>query len=219
MKHTLIRLLGLALLLVFLTGAVPALASAKPAIEKPDVFWQGDWQRVVVNNLPDGAAITSVTSSKTTVIQIIDGDGERPWYMHALKAGSSKITVKYKLKSGARKSVSATLKVKKYPGAIKYIKLNGKKLDIKPSENIEYQVQGYKKTATTLTVAANTGWKVEKITLYLDKDRVTLKELDVTKKNGKSVKTAKKYDLIQYLILFKNKKTGVIYHSVVSLYR
>ena len=45
MKHNWIRLLSLTLLLTLLAGAVPALAAAKPAIEKPDVFWQGDWQR------------------------------------------------------------------------------------------------------------------------------------------------------------------------------
>ena len=68
-------------------------------------------------------------------------------------------------------------------------------------------------------MTANTGWKVDKITLYLDRNRETVKTLDITKKNGKSVKTAKSYDVLQYVILFRNTKTGVIYHSVVSLFR
>ena len=216
MKANWIRLLSLTLLLALLTGAVPALAAAKVAIVKPDVFWQGDWQRIELKNLPKGAVITSVASSRTSVIEVNDGE---PWYMHAVKAGKSKITVRYKLKSGKVKSVSATLAVTKYPNAIKSIRLNGKKLPIRPAENIEYQQHGYSKTATTLKVTANTGWKVEKITLYLDRNRETIKELDITKKNGKSVKTARSYDVLQYLILFKNTSTGVIYHSVVTLFR
>ena len=216
MKRNLFRLLALTLLLALLTGTVPALAAAGVAIVKPDIFWQGDWQRVELENLPKGATVTKVKSSRTDIIQVNDGE---PWYMHAVKAGKSKITVKYRLKSGTVKSVSATLTVRKYPNAIKAIRLNGKKLDIKPAENIEYQAHGYKKTATTLAVSANTGWKVDKITLYLDRNRETVKTLDITKKNGKSVKTAKSYDVLQYVILFRNTKTGVIYHSVVSLFR
>ncbi len=219
MKHNWIRLLSLTLLLTLLAGAVPALAAAKPAIEKPDVFWQGDWQMVVVKNLPKSAVITSVKSSKTSVIEVTEGDEERPWYLHAIKAGSSKITVKYKLKSGTIKSVSATFKVKKYPNAIKFIKLNGKKLDIKPEENVDHQIHGYKKTTTTLQVAANTGWKVDQIFLFLNKGGETVKELDITKKNGKSIKTPKSYDVLQYLILFTSTKTGEMYPSVVSLFR
>lgn len=216
MKHCWIRLLALTLLLTLLAGALPAFAAAKVAIVKPDVFWQGDWQRVELVNLPKGAAISSVKSARTDIIQVNDGE---PWYMHAVSAGKSRITVKYKLKSGAVKSVSAIFTVKKYPNAIKSIKLNGKKLPIKPAENVEYQVHGYKKTATALEVAANTGWKVDQITLFFNKGRDTVKEVDITKKNGKSVKTPKSYDVLQYLILFKNARTGAVYPSVVTLFR
>jgi hypothetical protein len=219
MKRNLYRLLALTLLLTFIAGTFPALAAAKVAIVKPETFWQGDWQRVMLENLPKGAAIASVKSSRTDIIQVVEADENRPWMLHALAGGKSRITVRYTLKSGAAKSVSATFTIKKYPNAIKYIKLNGKKLPIKPAEDIQYLLQGYNKTATRLTVAANTGWKIEKITLYLDKIDGTEKELDVTKKNGKSIKTPRSYHVIQYLILFRNTKTGVIYHSVVTLFR
>ena len=55
MKRNLFRLLALTLLLALLTGTVPALAAAGVAIVKPDIFWQGDWQRVELENLPKGS--------------------------------------------------------------------------------------------------------------------------------------------------------------------
>lgn len=224
MKHSWIRLVSLTLLLAMLVGTMPAFAAAKPTLFQPkdngDNFWQGDWVRIQVNNLPKGATITSVKSAKTSIIEIIEGTEDHPWFMHGLKEGKSKVTVKYTLKSGKTKSVSAYVEVTKYPDAIKSIYLNGKKLKLNPKENIEYQAHGYKKTSTKIKVTANSGWKIEKIILYLEKyDGSASKEKDVTKKNNKSVSTPESYDLVQYLILFKNKKTGVIYHSVLTLRR
>ena len=68
-------------------------------------------------------------------------------------------------------------------------------------------------------MAANTGWKVDQIFLFLNKGGETVKELDITKKNGKSIKTPKSYDVLQYLILFTSTKTGEMYPSVVTLFR
>ena len=48
MKRNLYRLLALTLLLTFIAGTFPALAAAKVAIVKPETFWQGDWQRVML---------------------------------------------------------------------------------------------------------------------------------------------------------------------------
>ena len=218
MRKVSFRLFSLMLLAALLCGSVPALAAAKPALKVPELFWQGDWVKVEVTNLPKGAAITSVKSAKPSIIQVIDGDAERPFFLHGLKGGRSKITVRYRLKSGATRSVAATVTVKKYPNAIKSIKLNGKALPIKPAENIEYQIQGYKKTATTVRIAPNTGWKVDRITLFMEDGQGQVKNLDLTKKNGRSVATPKRYTVLQYLFLLRDAK-GQIYHSVLTLFR
>lgn len=165
MKHTLIRILSLCLLLCLLTAvAVPGLAAEKPTIVN-GTLWAGVGKSaVLVMNLPRNAKSFSITSSNKDVVKVgcSDRSDASTLWLKPLKTGKSKITVNYK-SGGKSRSVSSTFTVKKYPKALAWVKVNGKKIDLSLKKNkLGYDCIGYTKKKITVDYKVGSGWKVKR---------------------------------------------------------
>lgn len=208
-NHKLLRMLSLCLALMMLWAAampVSAESNAKPKIITGGIQWVGMGKGpVIISDLPDGAEIMSIKSSKPGVLKVGKGGGIGPHdlWKEPLKAGKSKVTVKYKV-NGKPKSVSATFTVKVYPDPFEYIKLNSKKIDLKKNIAVLI-VQNYDKNKVTIKFKLKSGWKLsQKCSGY----RIKGDEwLDVTWENGKAI-SLKGYDAADLYIDVVNKKTG-----------
>ena len=195
-----------------LTLGMSAFADDKISIA-PETLWAGCEYTfgVQFNNMPESAKIVSIKSSKPSVIRATkDGSEIYDTNLTPLKVGKSKITVTYKL-DGEKKKVSATYKVKKYPSPYSYIKVNGKKIDIK-NNKYYYDFNKYKKTSAKIEIKLKKGWKIRDAYGYDENGNNNF-----TPKNGKSFKikkgknayvffnVQKGNDVIQYGIRFNRK--------------
>lgn len=190
-------------------GSVDVSTQADQVRLDAETLWAGgnSWS-VSIAFLPQNAKIIKVISSKPKVIKasLYDHEYYGKWPMlQPLKAGKSKITVKYKVGSKTKK-VSATFKVKKYPNPYASILVNGKKIDIKKNK-FNYFVDGYKKASAKVKVKPAKGWTILGSTLWVgDKNK--------DYKDGKSFKTPKgKYSSVNYVL--QNAKGEVIYYNIV----
>lgn len=206
MKKTarILSLLLVALTLVSLAGTALA-ASAKPAIA-PRTLWAGCEYFSCVDfvNMPENAEIISIKSSKPSVIKAYREDsGIYDNYLVPLKAGTSKITVKYKL-NGKTTSISGTYTVKKYPNPLTSVTVNGAKINIKANKYY-YDFNKYTKTKTMVTLKLAKGWKVGWTWGYTEdpQNEDTFKEFKP--KSGKAFTIKKGYDGAVFFTLVNSK--------------
>ena len=208
MKYDTLKVLSLCLLLALIIGAcMPGFAADdKPAlITGSGILWVGSGKcPVVAINLPANAKSFSVTSSKPSVLRVGKQKGFGPygWWMEPLKVGKSKITLKYKT-GGKSRSVSATFQVKNYPDPFEYIKINGKKVDLKKSQSNLF-LEGYSKNSITINFKLKSGWKAT----GLGGDRIKGDEwMECTWKKNKAL-SLKGYDAADLVIDLKNTSSG-----------
>jgi hypothetical protein len=208
MKSNILKMLSLCLLLALIFGAcMPGLAeNDKPAlITGSGILWVGSGKcPVVAINLPENAKSFSVTSSKPSVLKVGKQKGFGPygWWMEPLKAGKSKITLKYK-SSGRTRSVSAIFQVRNYPDPFEYIKINGKKVDLKKGQSNLF-LEGYSKNSIAINYKLKSGWKVT----GLGGDRIKGDEwMECTWKKNKAL-SLKGFDAADLIIDLKNTSSG-----------
>ena len=212
MKYSALKILSMCLLFALVVGAcMPGFAEDdKPAlITGSGILWVGLGRcPVVAINLPANAKSFSVTSSKPGVLKVGKQKGFGPygWWMEPLKPGKAKITLKYKT-GGKIKSVSATFQVKNYPDPFEYIKINGKKVDLKKNK-FEFYSRNYKKKTFTVSFKLNAGWKLDSNpcpgAYWIGDDFGD----GIKWKNGKSFKLPAEYDRLCAAIDIVNKNTG-----------
>ena len=159
MRKSFLRIIALLMLLTVAATIVPAAASAaKPKLHM-FMLWENNDHSITekIENFPAGAKVYKISSSKPSVIKAsFSKDGYIT--LKALKAGQSKIPVKYK-QNGKSKTLKATYTVKKYPNAIKTLKINGKSVNLK-SYKYKYDIATYTKDTMKVVFKPSSGWKV-----------------------------------------------------------
>ena len=199
--------ISLCLILIFCMALPIFGADDQPAlITGNGILWVGAGKSpVVAANLPGNAKSFTVESGSRNVLKVGKQQGFGPygWWMQPVKAGKAKITLKYKTGSKSRK-VSGTFTVKKYPDPFEYIKINGRKVDLKKNR-VNCIVQNYKKKTITVNFKLKKGWKVS----GLSGSRVKGEDwIDLTWKKNKAI-SLKGYDAADLVIDLKNKNTGL----------
>ena len=216
MNSKLLKAVSLCLLLALLAGAtLPVYAAAKPSIQK-DSLWVGSPKRSpILLDFPDEATIVSIKSANPAMLKVGKEKNFGPWglWMLPLKVGKCKITIRYKL-DGKTASMSQIFTIKKYPDPFAWIKINGKKIDLKKNKYEIYNKK-YSKKSFTISFKLNSGWKLAQSPCpgaywigdeYID---------GIQWKNGKSFKMPGKYDRLCAAIDLTNKKTGEFFNYEV----
>ena len=212
MKKTLKTVFALVLAIVSLcTMTVPALAAEKPKINQI-VLWENQNESYVlrIDNLPEGATFVSITSSKPAVVAV-EGNSLQSLSAKGLKAGTSKITVKYKVK-GKTKSVSANITVYKYSQPLSSLKVNGKSVNLKENKfkfTTSPILSAKKDTKIKISYKAASGWKVTKSYAWIDYTKTVYFE------NGESF-TVPKGSSAYVLVMLEDKK-GRNFHYTIWL--
>lgn len=209
MKKKLLSLLSICLLLTLLSASLlPAWAAAKPSIQKGDL-WVGSPKRTpILLDFPDDAKILSIKSANTSMLKVGKEKGFGPWgiWMLPLKVGKCRITIRYKL-NGKTSSMSRVITIKKYPSPFAWIKVNGKKVDLKKNK-FEFYSRNYKKKTFTVSFKLNAGWKLDSNpcpgAYWIGDDFGD----GIKWKNGKSFKLPAEYDRLCAAIDIVNKNTG-----------
>ena len=140
-------------------------AAASKYYLNEEVLWEGNDASVSSphGNFPeDKISILSVKSSKPKVIKIerrrTSHNDISSYTLLPLKAGKSKITVKFKYKKKTY-SASGNFTVKKYVCPFQWIKIDGKKIPLAKNKYSYYTSNGNKKKST-VTIKLKKGWKV-----------------------------------------------------------
>ena len=219
MKNKLLRILALAMLLALVVSAIPATAEAKKVSIKGQLLWAGAYgESITVKNAPEGAVVTSVKSSNKSVLKVNQyGDTFDDISVTPKKAGKAKITVKYKVGKNSYSVTSANFTVKKFPKAIKSLKVNGKSVSL-TKDKFDYPLFDYAKTKGTITVKAASGWKVSKLVLFPDPDYNPSSTYRKTVKNGKSFNIPSDGSYCVDITM-TNKKTNDVFVYHVGFFR
>lgn len=209
MMKKLLSLLSITLLLTLLASVMlPASAAAKPSIQKGDL-WVGSPKRTpILLDWPDEAKIVSIKSANPSMLKVGKEKGFGPWgiWMLPLKVGKCRITIRYKL-NGKTSSMSRVITIKKYPNPFAWIKVNGKKVDLKKN-GFEFYSRNYKKKTFTVGFKLNADWKLDSNPCpgaYWIGDELGDR---IKWKNGKSFKLPARCDRLCAAIDAVNKTTG-----------
>ncbi len=183
-------LLPLLLAVIFLFTGKEAFAEDKYFVHA-ETLWAGNTSSVSspYGNFPDDIKIISVKSSKPKIVKITKNDNPTKIYDYQLvplKAGKSTITVKFK-EGGKTYTASGVFTVKKYPNPFEYIKVNGKKIDLKKNK-YDYSPEKYTKSKAKISVKLKKGWKFEN---WEKLDFATNQYTHPKTLNGKSFKVGK----------------------------
>jgi hypothetical protein len=159
---------------------------------------ESDWNKI------DKCTLVSVKSSNSKVLKAVkDGTSMYSHYLQPVKTGKATVTVKYKYK-GNKYTIKKTVKVKKYPKAIKTITVNGKSIDLgKKKYRFDYDVDKYKKTSAKVKIKPATGWKIVSAYMGMAKgSKDEWKEIKVsTIKKGNAITIKKGYDAYMFITL------------------
>lgn len=216
MKKKLLSLLSVCLLLTLLASVMlPASAATKPSIQKENI-WVGSPKRTpILLDWPDEARIVSIKSANPSMLKVgMQKDFSR-WgiWMLPLKVGKCRITIRYKLK-GKTYSMSQIMTIKAYPSPIAWIKVNGKKVDLKKNK-FQFYSKNYKKETSNISFKLNPGWKLESNpcpgAYWIGDDFGD----GIKWKNGKSFKLPAEYDRLCAAIDIVNKDTGDFFNYEV----
>ena len=190
------RILSLLLVVFALAGlAGSALAATlKPAIE-PRTLWAGCeyYSSVDFVDMPENAKILSVKSSRPGIIKAHrESSNIYDNYLEPLKAGKSKITVKYKYE-GKTSTISATFTVKKYPNPLTSVTVDGKARNLKANPYY-LDINKYKGTKPLVKVKLAKGWKIAYTWGYTEKPGAEDSFKEFNPRNGRSFKLPKGYE-------------------------
>ena len=153
----------------------------------------------VINQDGLKAQVVSVKSSKPSVLKITKGSKFEKIKVQAKKAGTAKLTVKYKV-DGRTYSSTATCKAAKFP--LKSVTLNGKSLNTTKS-GYGYYDPKFNKSTVKVKFTPISGWKVSSIKYYAKGKTKSIK-------NGASV-TKPKNTMVRVLANFKKGKQSFAY--------
>lgn len=204
-------LLALATLLCLAAPSMAMAETPKPTIAT-ETLWAGCeyYSCVFFNDMPDGAKLISIKSSKPKVIRAEKtGSNIYDDYLVPLKVGKSKITIKYKYQ-GKTDTLSAVYTVKKYPNPLSQVTVDGKALDIK-NNLYYYDCNHYKGTKPLIKVKPAKGWKIDWTWGYTQKpgDDSTFKEF--SPRSGKAFKLPKGYEGGAFYTLVNSKGDSIQY--------
>lgn len=130
--------------------------------------------------------VLSVTSSNSAVLKVAKKNKKFDKIMlQAKKAGTSKLTIKYKYKGKTYTTTSKCTVPDNYP--LKSVKVNGKSLKLKKSP-YGYSYTKYNKDTAKVKFTAAAGWKLKKVA-YVDDTSPNAKSKKI--KNGAAVDTPK----------------------------
>ena len=142
------------------------------------------------------------------------------FYIKPSKAGKTTITVTYTTFEGSTGKASFKLEVKKYPKAIKSLKVNGKKVKVEKKKidtRFSYNLK-YNKTSAKIKMALNNNWKIKKVWAIYEigsGDYYETKKISKqTIAKGKKIKFQKKYDDFYVYIDMKNSKGNTFTYYV-----
>lgn len=215
MKNRCSRVIALFLLLALLAGLVPGYAAEKPSIRGTRVLWVGVGKcAVLLDNLPEDAAGFRISSSKKDVIKVgKDSDDAFGMWMKPVKTGKSTVTITYK-SGGKTRKISAQYKAKKYPDPFAWIKVDGKKLNLK-KDKVAADVTGYKKNSVKVNFQLNSGWKLNSLSgMRFGQDGNT----PFTWKKNKAVSFSNAGTLV-FSIQLKNTKSGDLFEYLLMIDR
>jgi hypothetical protein len=163
--------------------------------------------------------IVSVKSSNNCVkVYKIGKEGESR-LLSANKTGKSKITVKFKNKSGKTVTKTTTVYVKKYPIFMKQLKFNGKKINLKKHKSY---LERYNCKSNNVKIDLNLkkGWKIIEVGgYYIDEQTAKASDAKITKAmvlKGKSISFPKKYEYMGVYLSVKKGNTVVPYAFSIS---
>ena len=172
--------------------------------------------------------ITSVKSSKKSVVKSIsypgtdeNGKSIKVYYLKFVKAGTAKVTVKFKKPDGSKGSLTKTIKVKKYPNQLKSLKVNGKKVKTsKGDKRYIYFADKFKKSKVTVKMSLKKGWKVSSVSGYAFNSKSGKnKDIKIKKsviKKGTGIKFPKGCDNLIIDITMQNGNKEIPYQIYVS---
>lgn len=151
-------------------GTVSLDQQAKPVFSDEQYWANSPTQYGIwIYGFPENAKVTSITSSKPSVIKIKTHDGAdktncNSYYVIVGKAGKSKVTVKYKVGSKSY-SLSATYTVLNFPNAIKKLTFNGESIDVPTSKNPKNrgEVFGFTGTKGKVELELADGWEFDSL--------------------------------------------------------
>ena len=189
----------------FTAGAVNVNAASKDwHIGIGDPAWTGtDWYLSVYNiNTGSEGTIISAKSSNTNIFKIrketyeMDGKKITNFFLKGKKAGKAKLTVTFKTKSGTKKTISQTVRVKKYPNEIKSLKVDGKTVNTKENKFFYSKKISKSKASIKIKMALKDGWKIDSVSAQRAKKDGVYKDFTVKKsqlKKGTAIKLSTKY--------------------------
>ena len=209
-RSVLIVLLAMVMMAGMLTPAF-AEEKAKPALKTFVLYDNEGYSRGLgISNMPDNADLVSIKSSKPSVLTA-EGTSLYDLCLTAVKAGTSKVTVKYKV-GNKTASISAKFTVKKFPNAIKSLKINGESIDLS-FNRYDYFAMGYgnqdKNKKMKIDVKTNKGWEVAETYAMLNSSSKR-----INFKNGKNFNIPKKTMDGEVIILLRNKKGEEFQYSI-----
>jgi hypothetical protein len=191
-------------------------------IDSVSSVYEGELSYVVSLERKQGknvsAKITSIKSADTKVLSVkketteVKGKKYTDYKLKGVKAGKTKITVRYKTSKGKTGTIKRNITVKAYPNPIRHLVVNKKTVNVKKKANyFEYKTSV--KTANIKVVPKN-GWKIinaETSHFNTKKnigivDNTPSKEIINKIMSGKSIKHSKDYDLT--LVHFTLKKNN-----------
>lgn len=206
MKKSVLRILSLCILAVLLsTAVIPVFAAEKPSLSILTMWAGNGSQYMPVLNFPSNAKIVSVKSSKPEVLQAVKED-DTHYMIQPLKAGKSKVTLKYKV-GKKTSSISGVYTVKKNPKPLTSLKINGKSVDLRENE-YGYELRNYKKSKCTITAKVRKGWKITSLYTPIDDQLGTFKL-------GKSFKVSK--DMNSWSLIKLTNAKGELFDYMISI--
>lgn len=175
-------------------------AQADASMLDPDWvdLWAGCDEIIMLNEFladTDGAIVTSVTSSDTSVLKVTKLDSEKTiwsYRVHPLKVGTAKLSITLS-QNGVTKNLSETYTVKTMPKVMASLTLNGESLPVPSANNpiTEYECFGFKGTSAKINVKPASGWEITHMSAYRSKLGSSGESFEVTNGTAFTIPTGK----------------------------
>lgn len=205
--------------------AAPAFAAGDAPYLETDTFWVKDRGAYIYIDKFDEEkdVITSLVSSNPAVLGVVkDSAYVYGWKILPKKPGTVKLTAKCTV-NGKNYTLTQSFKVKKYPKAIKKLKINGKTVKVTAKKRPwETTKNKYKKSYVKVKITPKKGWKIERAWFDMG-DRGYLYDTKTLKPNvikkGKKIKFPKKYKSGMVMVMMYHPKTDAFFTYYVYVNR
>lgn len=188
MRNRVLRMLALALLMVLAVSALPAMAAESRASIVTRVLYVNCGSREIeMKNWTWREEIVSVVSSRPQIIKVMN---RKELWLTPKRQGQAKITVKYKL-NGRTYSTSATYTVKRYPNAVRSLKVNGENIPLRGDDKVCFGGCLGEDAVTIIDLKPASGWSIAKIDAYYWNESRGTGPKTITVKNNKRFRIPK----------------------------